>query len=42
MALFSNFCVNRRNRLCGVREYASAQFPDFIELTENGDFWIEN
>jgi hypothetical protein len=42
MALFSNFGVNRRNRLCGVHEYASVQFFDFLELAENGDFWIGN
>jgi hypothetical protein len=49
MALFSNFGVNHakdvtglRNRLCGVHEYASAQFLDFLELAENGDFWIGN
>jgi hypothetical protein len=35
MALFSNFGVNRRNRLCGVNEYASALFLDFLELAEN-------
>jgi hypothetical protein len=38
MALFSNFGVNRRNRLCGVQEYTSAQFLDFIELAENCTF----
>jgi len=38
MALFSNFGVNRRNRLCGVHEYASAQFLDFLELAENCSF----
>jgi hypothetical protein len=38
MALFHNFGVNRRNRLCGVREYASAQFLDFLELAENCAF----
>jgi len=38
MALFRNFGVNRRNRLCGVREYASAQFLDFLELAENCTF----
>jgi hypothetical protein len=45
MALFSNFGVNHakdvtglRNRLCGVHEYASAQFLDFLELAENGVF----
>jgi len=42
MALFRNFGVNRRNRLCGVHEYASAQFFDFLELAENGDFWFGN
>jgi hypothetical protein len=38
MALFCNFGVNRRNRLCGVHEYASAQFLDFLELAENCSF----
>jgi hypothetical protein len=38
MALFRNFGVNRRNRLCGVHEYASAQFIDFLELAENCTF----
>jgi hypothetical protein len=38
MALFHNFGVNQRNRLCGVHEYASAQFLDFLELTENCTF----
>jgi len=38
MALFRNFGVNRRNRLCGVREYASALFLDFLELAENCTF----
>ena len=38
MALFRNFGVNRRNRLCGVHEYASAQFLDFLELAENCSF----
>jgi hypothetical protein len=42
MALSRNFGVNRRNRLCGIHEYASAQFLDFLELAENGDFWIGN
>jgi len=28
--------------LCGVHEYASAQFLVFLELAENGDFWIGN
>jgi len=34
MALFRNFGVNRRNRLCGARECASAQFLDFLEPAE--------
>jgi hypothetical protein len=38
MALFRNFGVNRRNRLCGVREHASALFLDFLELAENCTF----
>jgi hypothetical protein len=38
MAFFRNFGVNRRNRLCGVHEYASAQFLDFLELAENCSF----
>jgi len=38
MALSRNFGVNRRNRLCGVHEYASAQFLDFLELAENSSF----
>jgi hypothetical protein len=35
MAHFRNFGVNLRNRLCGIQEYASAQFIDFLELAEN-------
>jgi hypothetical protein len=38
MALSHNFGVNRRNRLCGVHEYASAQLLDFLELAENCQF----
>jgi len=38
MALFHNFGVNRRNRLCGIQEYASAQFLDFLVLAENCTF----
>jgi hypothetical protein len=38
MALFSNFGVNRRNRLCGVHEYASALFLDILKLAENFPF----
>jgi len=35
MALFHNFGVNRRNRLCDIQEYASAQFLNFLELAKN-------
>ena len=45
MALFRNFGVNHakevtglRNRLCGIQKYASAQFFDFLERTENCSF----
>ena len=38
MALFRNYGVNRRNRLCGIQEYASAQFLDFHELAKNCTF----
>ena len=38
MALFRNFGVNRRNRLCGIQKYASAQFLDFLELVKNCTF----
>jgi hypothetical protein len=38
MALSRNFGVNRRNRLCGVHEYAFAQSIDFLELAENCTF----
>ena len=45
MALFRNsppasgqVSVNRRNCLCGVHEYASAQSLDFLELAENCTF----
>jgi hypothetical protein len=40
MALFRNFGVNRRNRLCGVHKYASAQFLDFLELAKNCSFLV--
>jgi hypothetical protein len=30
--------VNRRNRLCGVHAFASAQFLDFLELADNRPF----
>jgi hypothetical protein len=35
MALFCNFGVILRNFLCGIQEYASVQFLDFLELAEN-------
>jgi hypothetical protein len=45
MALFRNFPPgsgqvgdNRRNCLCSVYEYVSAQSPDFFELVENCTF----
>ena len=47
MALFRNsppasgqVGVNRRNRLCGLQKYASAQFLDFLELAEKSSFLI--
>jgi hypothetical protein len=38
MALFRNFGVNRRNRLCVIQQYASALFLDFLELAKNCTF----
>ena len=38
MTLFRNFGVHRRNRLCDIHEYASAQFLDFLELAKNCTF----
>ena len=45
MAIFHNsppasgqVSVNRRNRLCGIQQYASAQFIDFLELAKNFSF----
>jgi hypothetical protein len=38
MALFRNLCVNLRDFLCGVPEYASAQSLDFLDLAENRSF----
>ncbi len=38
MALFRNLCVNLRDSLCGVRQYASAQSLDFLDLTKNCSF----
>ena len=37
MALFRNLCVNQRDFLCGVHQYASAQSLDFLDLTETGN-----
>ena len=34
MALFHDFCVNWRRRLCGVLKDASAQLLDFLELVK--------
>ncbi len=41
MALFRNLCVNLRDSLCGVLEYASAQSLDFLDLAENCSFELE-
>ncbi|MGB5185513.1 MAG: hypothetical protein WBO84_00100 [Acidimicrobiia bacterium] len=38
MAIFRNFNVNRRNRLCGLQQYASVQLLDFLELSKNCSF----
>jgi len=38
MALFRNFSVNRRDNLCGLHEYASAKFLDFLGLAKNCAF----
>ena len=40
MALFRNFVVNRRDCLCGVLQYASAQSLDFLELAKKTSFLI--
>jgi hypothetical protein len=43
MALFRNFGVNRRNRLCGAQNRPPPRNgADFLKLAENGDFWIGN
>jgi len=38
MALFRNLFVNRRDFWFGVRQYASAQSLDFLDLAENRSF----
>jgi hypothetical protein len=38
MALCRNFGVKRRNRLCGMQQYASAQFLNFLELAKYRSF----
>jgi hypothetical protein len=40
MALFRNFVVNRRDCLCDVLQYASAQSLDFLELAKKTSFLI--
>jgi hypothetical protein len=43
MALFPDFRVNRRNCLCGIQNRLPPHnAADFLELEENGDFWIGN
>jgi hypothetical protein len=41
-ALFGNLCVNLRDCLCGVPEYASAQPLDFLDLEKIPRFQIRN
>ena len=38
MAFLPNFCVNLRPCLCGVKNYASAQSLDFLELGQKFSF----
>jgi len=38
MALFRNLCVNLRDCLCDVLQYASAQPLDFLDLAKNCSF----
>jgi hypothetical protein len=38
MAFFRNFGVTRRDSLCGVLSYASAQSLDFLELAQKFSF----
>ena len=38
MAFLHNLCVNLQNCLCGVLQYASAQFFDFLDLAQKFTF----
>jgi len=38
MALLVNLCVNLQNCLCGILQYASAQFFDFLDLAQKFSF----
>ncbi len=38
MAFLPNFCVNLRVCLCGVKNYASAQALDFLDLGQKFSF----
>ncbi len=38
MALFRNLCVNPRDCLCDVLQYASAQPLGFLDLAKNCSF----
>ena len=39
-ALFHQFVVNQRIRLCGVKHYASVQMLDFLDLAKS--CWFPN
>jgi hypothetical protein len=38
MAFLRNLCVNLQNCLCGILQYASAQFFDFLDLAQKFSF----
>ena len=38
MALFRNLCVNLQDFLCGVLQYSSAQYLDFLDPGQNCSF----
>ena len=38
MVFWPNLGVNRRDRLCGIPEYASAQSLDFLDLGQKSSF----
>jgi hypothetical protein len=38
MVFLPNLGVNRRDRLCGIPEYASAQSLDFLDLGQKSSF----